>query len=220
MSVARKMKPEAAVRDLFDAGPLWEPPKEFSDYLAERKQAKAAAPEVVPAAPSITEPALIAPTPPTALVRRRDFTALVERVVDGRLLVIRTLVTEAGCRARIVNGETVTEEVQVPCYHEYRAFELVGDGDSYGELAPGDAAYGRVDTKHPRVRVDDNGAIEHELARQRDAVKIIGQTCPEASLARDESCVGAGVYTGPGYVRVTTDPETRRAALRAAWRPA
>jgi len=146
---------------------------------------------------------------PVALRRRRDFTAPVERIADGKLLVTRVLVTEPA------RGGAV------PCYHEYRAFELVADGASYAVLAPGDAAYGRVDTRRPLTTSDDpRAAIEHEHAHQLEAVGVIGELCPEAALAPGEMSASAGVHPGPGYVRVTTDPARRLAAAKAAWRPA
>lgn len=158
------------------------------------------APALVPAPPA-REPA----EPPTSLRRRRDFDAPVERVDAGPHLVIRTLVTEP---TRSGTNRAVR-------FHEYRAYELVADGESYTVLAPGDAAYGCVDTRRNR------GAdpFEHQFARAAEAVELIGRLCPEAALAKGEMPASVGVYSGPGYVRITSNPEARLAKLRAEWRP-
>ncbi|MBL9105173.1 MAG: hypothetical protein JNL82_29780 [Myxococcales bacterium] len=160
-----------------------------------------------PPAPATTAPALTLvaePELPVALRRRRDFAADVERVVAGRHLVIRTHVTEP----------TRGGEGRAWKFDEYLAYELVGDGESYGALAPGDAAYGRIDTR--RRRDPEADPLEHQRACQVEAVTVIGEVCPEAALARGEGPAAVGVYPGPGYVRTTGDGSARLGRLRAA----
>lgn len=208
----RAARPEP-VRDLFDAPITWTPPKEFTDYLAEREAAKvglavvappsaeapAPAPELVP---EPDEPSAPEPAPAPAPAARRNFAAAVERVQSGNLMVIRE------------RGEH--------SHHTYRAFERADAFFYYVTID--ELTWGRIDRRRPLRELDpyrDYGAIvSWEMECSLLAREVIRQLCPETRLAPGETATGAGVYDGPGYISVTVDPEVRYQAARAREVPA
>ena len=163
-----------------------------------------AAPAAEPAAPVMTKDVaavlalldkLFAPTGPA-----RDLAVALERIrnADGRQLVTRT---------RDANG------------HLYRAWERT-DVFSYGVDLK--LTWGRIDTRRPfGVQTDDlRAAIDYQMACEAEARALINLLCPETALAKGETAVSCGIYDGPGYVLVTSDPATRLRIACGARRPA
>lgn len=194
MTAARKHA--APVRDLFDPAPAWTPPPEFAAYLAEREAATAPAPAAAWAVEAATAPASLTVSVPTP----RDFTVAEERVRCGGHLVVRRQSTGG---------------------HVFRAYERAGVY-FHGDHLDGDVAWGRVDTRHATKLDPANprAAIEHQIEREAEAWDVIRRVCPETARLAGETTVGAGVYEGPGYIRVTSDLERRYQAALAARRPA
>lgn len=179
-------------RDLFDPPTTFVPPKEFTDYLKERETPAAPAP--APAAAPPPELELPAPTGPG-----RNFAAMIERVQDGDHLVIRE------------RGEHG--------HHTYRAFERTDV--FFHEVTIDELAWGRIDTRRLRD-LDPYGheVVQRTLANSSEAHEVIRRLCPEARRTAGESVPQSGIYDGPGYVLVTSDPETRYRAARAMEVPA
>lgn len=208
--VARRARPEP-VRDLFEAPTTWVPPKEFTDYLAERRAGavrvvptRDAAPELDPEpAPEIEDghesPVLApaAPPPPEPAPTTRNFTTALERVQSGDLLVIRE---------RVEHG-----------HHRYRAFER--SKTYFHEETIDELTWGRIDTRRLR-NLDPYGPERVELLMKysAEAHDAIRQLCPETR--RHPSDSGIFMFDGPGYVLLTVDPEARYLAARAREVPA
>lgn len=188
--VARKVQqPESAARDLFDPKPQWEMPKEFSDYLDERRKAKTATLEVVPTpvppAWAVEAAVGVAAPPP------RDFAVEEERVRCDAGLVVRW---------RTPDGA-----------HLYRAYERT-DVFFHAVHLAGDVAWGRIDTRRPATTLGPEELRAHQRACEDRAVAAILAACIETeSIGEPPSC---GVFLSPGYVLVLVDPEPRYRAAR------
>ena len=202
----------AAHRDLFDPPITWTPPKEFADLLVERGLA-VMLPAVIEAPAEPTPVAAPAPAPvpapapapaetPVPVSLGRNFTAAVERVQTGKLMVIR----ERGSDG----------------HHIYRAFERADA--FFHRVTIDELTWGRIDTRRPLRDLDpyrDYGAIvSWEMECSALAREVIRQLCPETRIAPGETAPGAGIYDGPGYVLSTVDPEFRFRAARAREVPA
>lgn len=197
------------VRDLFDAPITWTPPKEFTDYLAEREAGltvvPAAAPAPAPTPASEQAQAPVEPPPPAEAptpAPGRNFAAAVERVQVGKLLVIRE---------RGKDG-----------HHTYRAYERA-DAFFY-QVTIDELTWGRIDTRRSLRTLDPYSDYDALVAWQLEcsalAREVIRKLCPETRLAPGETAPGAGIYDGPGYVLSTVDPEFRFRAAKAREVPA
>lgn len=127
----------------------------------------------------------------------RDFASRSERVLSGHRLVTR----DVG-----------------PNGHLYRAWERA-DAFAYG-VTLDELTWGRIDTRRPLRALDLRVAIDHQLAREAEARDLIRELCPETLRRAGETMTGAGVYDGPGYVLVTSDPAVRLRIACGARRPA
>jgi hypothetical protein len=157
-------------------------------------------PDPVPEPPAW---AVEAATAPASAVERRDFAALVEEVQRGDLLVIRT---------RLVDGFG---------YHRYEAWERATA--FFYDATRGELTWGRIDARRP-IRAFDSvreygAGVAWLMACQAEARVAIRLLCPETCRAAGESTPESGVYDGPGYVLITTDPEHRHRAALARRRP-
>lgn len=172
-------------RDLFDPPTTFVPPKEFTDYLAERKTTPAVAPAPAPPAAPPPEIELPAPTGPG-----RNFAAAIERVQDGDHLVIRE---------RDARG-----------HHTYRAFERCDA--FFHEETLDELTWGRIDTRRRR-HLDPFGyeTVAKALEYSAEAQRVIRQLCPETRRTVGDF----GIYEGPGYVLLTVDPGPRYQAARS-----
>lgn len=179
------------VRDLFAPPATWTPPKEFTDFLAERKRPTlAAAPTLVQPARAVEAAADVAPP-------RRDFAAQEERV---------TCTAGIAVRSRTTSGN-----------HIYWAFERT-DVFFHAVHLAGDIAWGRIDTRRPAMTLSPEDERTHQRVCEAEAVAAIVSACIEtASVGEPPSC---GVFLSPGYVLVIVDPEIRYQAARAREVPA
>lgn len=183
-------------RDLFDPPTTFVPPKEFTNYLKERKSPPAVAPAPAPAPAAVPPPELELSAPTGS---GRNFAAALERVQDGDHLVIRE------------RGEHG--------HHTYRAFERTDV--FFHEVTIDELTWGRIDTRRLRD-LDPYGyeVVQRTLANSAEAHEVIRRLCPEARRTAGENVPQSGIYDGPGYVLVTCDPETRYRAARAMEVPA
>ncbi len=148
--------------------------------------------------PTTPAPAAAPPPPelelPVPADPGRNFAAMIERVQDGDHLVIRE---------RDEHG-----------HHTYRAFERTDV--FFHEVTIDELTWGRIDTRRLRD-LDPYGyeVVQRTLANSAEAHEVIRRLCPEARRPAGESVPQSGIYDGPGYVLVTSDPETRYRAARA-----
>ena len=200
-----RVRPEP-VRDLFDPAITWSPPKEFTDYLDERRAASTVravppvlatpqeldpetAPEVDDLRAELPVPATT-PPPSESAPTTRNFAAASERVQSGGLLVIRE---------RVEHG-----------HHRYRAFERATA--FFHHVTIDELTWGRIDTRR-LGHLDPYGSevFEKSLEYSLEAQTAIRQLCPETRRTVGDF----GIYEGPGYVLLTVDPEPRYRAARA-----
>lgn len=173
------------VRDLFAPPVKWTPPKDFTDFLAERKRPTLAM------APTSVQPARAVEAVADVAQRRRDFAVEQERVTCKAGIVVRS---------RTPSGN-----------HIYWAFERT-DVFFHAVHLAGDIAWGRIDTRRPATTLSPEDSLAHQRACEAEAVAAILSACIEtASVGEPPSC---GVFLSPGYVLVIVDPELRYRAAR------
>lgn len=178
----------APARDLFEPPVRWVPPKEFTDYLAERERPKKIELAPAPVAPAwaVEAAAGIVSPPP------RDFNVEEERVPCKAGIVVRS---------RTSSGN-----------HIYWAFERT-DVFFHDVHLAGDIAWGRIDTRRPATTLSPEASLAHQRECESEAVAAILAACIETvSVGEPPSC---GVFLSPGYVLVVVDPELRYLAARA-----
>lgn len=147
--------------------------------------------------------AVEAATAPAELLDLRDFAVPLERVQRAELLVIRERTANGyGCIYRAFERATA-------CFYKATLDELT---------------WGRIDTRRPLRAFDPvheyTAAVEWQMQCEEEARAVIRDLCLETRRRDGESVLTSGVYDGPGYILVITDPEARHRAALAARRPA